>query len=48
VGIYSAIMRVTGLSISACSRVRSGQLIPHRRGWSLLFIIVDAWDRLFR
>jgi predicted RNase H-like nuclease len=29
----STIRRATGLSISACSRIRAGKLIPHRRHW---------------
>ena len=29
----SNIQQATGLSISACSRIRSGQLLPHRRHW---------------
>jgi CRISPR-associated protein Cas1 len=32
----SAIGAATGLSISACSRIRSGKLIPHRRHWNTL------------
>ncbi len=32
----SAMMRATSLSVSACSRIRSGQLIPHQRHWGPL------------
>ncbi len=32
----SQIARATGLSISACSRIRSGNLRPHQRHWPLL------------
>jgi len=30
------IAAATGLSISACSRIRSGHLLPHRRHWDVL------------
>ncbi len=32
----SALRQATGLSTSACSRIRSGALRPHRRHWSVL------------
>ncbi|MBA3266110.1 MAG: CRISPR-associated endonuclease Cas1, partial [Nocardioidaceae bacterium] len=37
----SALMRATGLSVSACSRIRSGQLIPHHRHWRPLLEIAS-------
>ena len=30
------LMTMTGLTKSACSRIRSGQVIPHRRHWGRL------------
>jgi hypothetical protein len=38
----SAIARVTGLSVSACSRIRSGKLMPHARHWQPLSELVDG------
>jgi CRISPR-associated endonuclease Cas1 len=35
----NAIAKVTGLSLAACSRIRAGRRVPHRRHW-------DALDRL--
>lgn len=35
----SAVAKATGLSISACSRIRSGKLLPHRRHWRILLEI---------
>lgn len=32
----SALQEATGLSVSACSRIRSGKLTPHRRHWQSL------------
>jgi len=32
----NAIAEVTGLSLAACSRIRSGSRLPHRRHWSSL------------
>ncbi len=32
----SALQRATALSVSACSRIRSGKLLPHRRHWKAL------------
>lgn len=40
----STIKRTTGLSISACSRIRSGKLTPHRRHWHLLSSIFSPPD----
>jgi hypothetical protein len=37
----SAIRQATGLSISACSRIRAGKLIPHRRHWEPLSSILS-------
>jgi hypothetical protein len=36
----SSIKQATGLSIPACSRIRSGNLIPHRRHWQPLFSLL--------
>ncbi len=36
----SAIQAATGLSLSACSRIRSGQLPPHARHWTALYDLV--------
>jgi hypothetical protein len=38
----STIRQATGLSISACSRIRSGKLTPHRRHWQPLFSILGS------
>ncbi len=38
----SAIQTATGLSLSACSRIRSGSLIPHERHWTALHELVAA------
>jgi CRISPR-associated endonuclease Cas1 len=35
------IQQATGLSVSACSRIRSGQLTPHRRHWAALTSLID-------
>ncbi len=40
----SALMRATGLSLSACSRIRSGQLVPHQRHWRPLLQILSDRD----
>ncbi len=32
----SALAAATGLSLSACSRIRSGKLVPHQRHWDAL------------
>jgi predicted RNase H-like nuclease len=37
----SRLEEVTGLSISACSRIRSGKLTPHRRHWPKLAAASD-------
>ncbi len=37
----SQLQGVTGLSVSACSRIRSGLLMPHRRHWIPLATLVD-------
>jgi hypothetical protein len=38
----SALQAVTGLSVSACSRIRSGQLMPHARRWGALAGLVNS------
>jgi hypothetical protein len=38
----STIRQATGLSISACSRIRSGGLIPHRSHWQPLSSILSS------
>ena len=38
----SAIARATGLSLAACSRMRSGSQIPHPRHWDSLLALVEA------
>ncbi len=35
----SALAAATGLSLSACSRIRSGKLTPHRRHWAALLAL---------
>jgi hypothetical protein len=37
----SAIARATGLSLAACSRIRSGSQIPHTRHWKALLALVE-------
>jgi len=37
----SRLQEVTRLSISACSRIRSGKLMPHRRHWPQLAGVSD-------
>ena len=41
----SAIQAATGLSLSACSRIRSGNLLPHARHWTPLHHLVTAGAR---
>lgn len=36
----SAIARVTGLSLAACSRYRAGARVPHPRHWEALLALV--------
>jgi hypothetical protein len=36
----SAIARVTGLSLAACSRYRAGVRVPHMRHWDALLALV--------
>jgi hypothetical protein len=36
----SAIARVTGLSLAACSRYRAGARVPHPRHWTALLLLV--------
>ncbi len=38
----SHLQAATGLSKSACSRIRSGTLTPHRRHWEALATLVDS------
>ena len=38
----SAIARVTGLSLAACSRYRAGARVPHPRHWEALLALVEA------
>lgn len=38
----SAIANATGLSLAACSRIRSGERVPHPRHWKALAKIVDG------
>jgi hypothetical protein len=38
----SAIARVTGLSLAACSRYRSGARVPHPRHWEALQALVEG------
>lgn len=38
----SVLMQATGLSESACSRVRAGQVIPHPRHWLALQHVVQG------
>jgi hypothetical protein len=37
-----AIARATGLSLTACSRIRSGTKIPHPRHWATLQKLADS------
>jgi hypothetical protein len=36
------IAKATGLSLAACSRIRSGAKVPHPRHWSGLLALVEA------
>lgn len=36
----SALQQATGLSISACSKIRTGTLLPHRRHWRPLAALI--------
>ncbi len=36
------IAAVTGLSLAACSRIRAGARVPHRRQWDRLLTLVEA------
>ncbi len=38
----SALANVTGLSLSACSRIRSGKLMPHQRHWAPLWRVASV------
>ena len=38
----SAIARVTGLSLAACSRYRAGARVPHPRHWEALQLLVES------
>jgi hypothetical protein len=38
----SALAGATGLSLAACSRIRSGSQIPHARHWGGLLALVEA------
>ena len=38
----SAIARVTGLSLAACSRYRAGARVPHPQHWEALLALVEA------
>jgi hypothetical protein len=38
----SAVARVTGLSLSACSRYRTGTRVPHPRHWEALWQLVEV------
>lgn len=38
----NAIAEVTGLSLTACSRIRSGLRTPHARHWDALLALVQA------
>ncbi len=38
----STLQRATGLSISACSRIRAGKLTPHRRHWQPLLLAISG------
>ncbi len=38
----SAIARVTGLSLAACSRYRAGARVPHPRHWHVLVALVEG------
>jgi hypothetical protein len=38
----SAMMNSTGLSSSACSRLRSGKLMPHARHWASLQQLIES------
>jgi hypothetical protein len=37
----SAIASATGLSLAACSRIRSGKRVPHPRHWGALLALVE-------
>jgi CRISPR-associated endonuclease Cas1 len=39
------IRQATGLSVSACSQIRSGHLKPHRRHWPALIALLDDEER---
>jgi hypothetical protein len=38
----SAIARVTGLSLAACSRYRVGSRVPHPRHWDALLALIQS------
>ncbi|MGA9945828.1 MAG: helix-turn-helix transcriptional regulator [Candidatus Cybelea sp.] len=38
------IAKATGLSLAACSRIRSGARVPHPRHWSRLLALLEAGD----
>jgi CRISPR-associated endonuclease Cas1 len=38
----NTIARATGLSLAACSRIRSGSQLPHRRHWEGLLALAEA------
>jgi CRISPR-associated endonuclease Cas1 len=40
------IQQATGLSVSACSRIRSGDLKPHRRHWPALDALIEEPDQV--
>lgn len=44
----SAIARATGLSVSACSRIRSGSQVPHVRYWNELLSLVTELRSTWR
>jgi hypothetical protein len=36
------IAKATGLSLAACSRIRSGARVPHRRHWETLAVLLES------
>jgi CRISPR-associated endonuclease Cas1 len=41
----SDIAAATGISLTTCSRIRSGSRVPHQRHWSALALLVETSDR---
>ena len=39
---HSYVEDMLGLSLAACSRIRAGARVPHRRHWDRLLTLVEA------